>query len=111
MTFDKKLFGERLRTAIQTRHGEHGLSVATRLLNQAGMDKFTLIRMSEYVNGVKVPTLERFTLMVMVLELDVTLVFPGWGQNVTQHPAKIRRPLEQQVPKVRAIRHPSEKTT
>jgi hypothetical protein len=89
MTFDAKLFGSRFREAVLRKHSP---TEAVKILQTAGLDKITPPRLSEYFAGSKVPTLERFTIMVMALQLDVSVIFPGWG------------------PKVRPIRHPREKT-
>lgn len=92
MVFDRKWFGACLKQAIIMKHGT--LTVAVEKLRKAGLDGFTNERMSEYISGMKVPTLERFAIMVRVLGLDTDGIFP-----------KFVKPGET---KVRAVRHPSE---
>lgn len=94
MKLDSRLVGSRLREAIMKNHST--LSEAVRKLQDAGVVGMSPERMSEYLSGVKVPTLERFSVMVMVLELDVTIIFPGWADHIGKG-------------KVRGIRHPNQR--
>jgi hypothetical protein len=97
MNFDSKGFGTRLKVAILARYATQ--SEAIRKLQAAGLDSFNSSRLAEYVSGEKVPTLERFVQMVFVLDLDVSIIFPGWYKGI------IRTTGGQ----VRAIRHPTER--
>ena len=93
MVFDDKLFGSRLKEAVLAKYtpGE-----AVKKLQAGGLYSFTSPRLSEYFSGTKVPTLERFILMVDILGLDVGMVFPAWKKGGRKD-------------QVRAIRHPMER--
>src|SRR5688572_24273080 len=67
--FDGHEFAARLRLAIEARG--LSLSEAARLLNT------THSRISEYVNGHRVPPVPRLLEIVHVLGLDIRLIFPS----------------------------------